>query len=169
MIERDKLLLAEQGNAECMYEVGMFYLAQDCHSLAFYWISRSANKKHALAMFQLGNFYRNGTGTEIDVKLAHKWYKKASKLKVVSATTALVGDIFCGALNASQKNTHFLCKQASKQDKMIAEYYLGLCYFRGIGVKRNLEKARAHFTISAINGFEGAQLFLRDKAFGINV
>ncbi len=121
------------------------------------------------SMYELGNFYRKGIGTKIDVKKAHKWLIKASKKQNVNATNLLVSDYLYGIFKGSEKMTLELCKKASQLDSKLGEYYLGLCYFKGIGVKRDIEKARYHFTMSAINGFEFARAELKDKAFSIVV
>ena len=169
MIERKLMIDAENGDEKSMYELGMYYFENNFFAFSFYWMEKSAKKGYVPAMSELGNFYRKGIGTKIDVKKAHKWLVKASKKQNVNAMNLLVSDYLYGIFKGSEKMALALCKKASHLDSKLGEYYLGLCYFKGIGVKRDIEKARYHFTMSAINGFEFAKAELKDKAFSIVV
>lgn len=165
MIERELMLSAEKGDKSAMYELGCYYYDEGCFGFAFYWILKSAKKGNVDAMFMLGTFYRKGIGTKTDLKKAYKYFFKAAKRENANAMVSLVGDIMDGIYKTNDKRALELCKKAANCDLKIGQYYLGLCYYKGMGVKRNIEKARYHFTISAINGFKFARQQLRDKDF----
>ncbi len=169
MIKRELMLEAEKGDKKCMRELGKFYLEQNCCNFAFYWICRAAKKGDKDAMFLLGEFYRSGIGTRIDEKKALKWLKKASRAHVFGATVQLMSDYICGVYRGKQKKVFGMCKQVTRQNLRLGEYFLGVCYYDGIGVKRDIEKARYHLTISAINGFAQSRKLLGDAAFSVSV
>ena len=167
MLDRDLMIKAEQGDKASQYELGMYYFNENCLNFAFYWIMRSAKGGDSRAMFVLGEFYRKGIGVKIDLKKSYKWLKKASKEQNTKAMNALITDYMEGVFPSSSHKTLKLCKKSSKSDSKLGEYYLGLCYYKGIGVKRDIEKARYHFTMSAVHGFEFAKSQLCNKDFGI--
>lgn len=169
MIDRKILIDAENGNRESMYKVATFYFNNNFFAFAFFWMQKSAKLGYVPAMSELGNYYRKGIGTKVNVKKAHKWLIKASKNDSKNAVNLLVSDYLYGIFKSSPKKALELCQKASKIDSKLGEYYLGLCYIKGIGVRKDIEKARYHFTISAINGFDFAKDELKDKAFSIVV
>lgn len=165
MIDRNTMLKAEKGDKESQYELCLYYVREGIFNFAFFWAQKSAKQGFAPAMFKLGEFYRMGIGTKINLKLAHKWLKKATKKRNIDATNWLIGDYLVGIFKTSNRKMLSLCKKSSKKDSRVGEYYLGLCYFKGIGVRKNVKKAKEHFTKSASNGFEFAKMQLSDKTF----
>lgn len=85
--------LAEQGDAENQYELGIYYLntIRSAASLseAFRLFNRSAKQENADAQLMLAKCYENGYGTVIDEKMARKWYRRASKNGKAEAKAAL--------------------------------------------------------------------------------
>lgn len=75
--------LAEQGNAEAQYKLGLMYdmgkdVDQD-YNKAFEWYEKSANQGLASSQSKLGSMYRYGKGVEVNHAKASEWYWKAFK------------------------------------------------------------------------------------------
>ena len=73
--------LAEQGNAEAQYRLGLMYdmgedIDQD-YGKAFEWYEKSANQGLASSQSKLGSMYRYGKGVEVNHAKASEWYWKA--------------------------------------------------------------------------------------------
>ena len=73
--------LAEQGNAEAQYRLGLMYdMGEDVnqdYSKAFEWYEKSANQGLASSQSKLGSMYRYGKGVEVNHAKATEWYFKA--------------------------------------------------------------------------------------------
>ena len=70
--------LAEQGNAEAQYELGVMYfegqgVAEDFKEAAK-WYQLAAEQGNAAAQFSIGFMYAKGQGVAQDFKEAVKWY-----------------------------------------------------------------------------------------------
>ena len=73
--------LAEQGNAEAQYKLGLMYdmgkdVDQD-YQKAFEWYEKSANQGFASSQSKLGSMYRYGKEVEVNHAKANEWYWKA--------------------------------------------------------------------------------------------
>ena len=76
-------ILAEQGNAEAQYKLGLMYdmgkdVDQD-YQKAFEWHEKSANQGLASSQSRLGSMYRYGKGVNINHSKASRWYWKAAE------------------------------------------------------------------------------------------
>ena len=85
--------LAEQGNAEAQYNLGVLYrtgrgVPKD-YSAAFNWFGKAAAQKHAQAQYNLGVLYLNGWGTTTDPDQARYWLELAAAQGVAIASTKL--------------------------------------------------------------------------------
>ena len=74
--------LAEQGNAEAQFNLGVMYsngygVPQD-DAEAARWYRKAAEQGVAEAQFLLGFMYRDGHGVPQDYAQAHKWYNLAA-------------------------------------------------------------------------------------------
>ena len=74
--------LAEQGDAEAQYKLGLMYangqgVAQD-YQQAFSWFQKSANQGYANAQYALGDLYFYGQNVTQDYQQAIVWYQKAA-------------------------------------------------------------------------------------------
>ena len=74
--------LAEQGDAEAQYKLGLMYangqgVAQD-YQQAFSWFQKSANQGYDVAQYKLGEIYEQGQGVTQDYQQAIVWYQKAA-------------------------------------------------------------------------------------------
>ncbi len=75
--------LAEQGDAEAQYNLGVMYgngqgVPQD-YAEAVKWYRKAAKQGHAKAQPKLGFMYRNGQGVPQDSAKALQWYRKAAE------------------------------------------------------------------------------------------
>ena len=85
----DELCLAEQGDAEAQFCMGVRYtngrgVEQDDEE-AVKWYRKAAEQGNASAQCNLGWCYDNGEGVEQDYEEAAKWYRKAAEQGNASA------------------------------------------------------------------------------------
>ncbi len=79
--DRDRSLMAvraDQGDAEAMNEVALYFMAEDQYELAFPWFRLSAEKGHADAQHWLSKCYFKGWGTEQNKALGLRWLGEAA-------------------------------------------------------------------------------------------
>ena len=70
--------LAEKGDAEAQYEIGMMYrngegVEADLKE-AFKWTRKAAEQDQPLAQYELGWMYDYGEGVEKDIVMAYVWF-----------------------------------------------------------------------------------------------
>src|SRR5712691_10828758 len=80
---REFRLLAEQGNADAQYNLGVMYakglgVPQD-YVQAIQWFRRAAEQGNANAQYNLGLMYANGQGVPQDYTQAVQWYRRAAE------------------------------------------------------------------------------------------
>ncbi len=85
--------LAEQGDAQAQYHVGMLYhkgrgVPQD-DVQARKWYAKAAAQGQAKAQFSLGTLYFNGEGGPKDYQQALRWFRLAADQKMALAQTKL--------------------------------------------------------------------------------
>ena len=159
---------AKEGDAQAQYEVGMDYfagteIAKNTETAAK-WFNLAQAQGHkearekflsfyskeletvakagdAQAQFCTGEFFYNGNGVAKDVKVAAKWYDMAVAQKHEGAKKSLRG-FYSKELENRVKN----------DGDSELQYYLGLCYQKGIEVKPNAEKAAKLFEASMNQG-----------------
>ncbi len=75
--------LAEQGDADAQYNLGVMYDKGDGvtqnHKEAVKWYRKSADQGNASAQYNLALMYENGKGVTQDYKEAVKWYRKSAE------------------------------------------------------------------------------------------
>ena len=81
--------LADSGNANAQYEYALFLKDKAVKlKLAFAYLKMAVSQQHPQAMFVLGQMYRDGVGTERNLKKARELFLRASELNVSDATAA---------------------------------------------------------------------------------
>jgi len=85
--------LAEQGDADAQYNLGLMYenrrgVPQD-YKTAVKWYRLAAEQGYVNAQYNLGTMYRNGVGVSQDYKTAVKWYRLAAEQGDASAQNNL--------------------------------------------------------------------------------
>ena len=153
--------LAEQGDANAQYNLGMMYnngtgVEQDFKE-AVKWYRKAAEQGDAEAQSNLGLKYDNGEGVEQDFKEAAKWYRKPAEQGQVYAQSNL-GVIYAKGKGVDQDFKEALkwWQKAADQGDVNAQYNLGRMYKRGEGVKEDHVSAYTWWNIAATNGDKDA-------------
>jgi len=117
--------LAEQGDADAQYYLGVMYIHGQIHGVgvtqdyksAFKWYKLAADQGDAEAQYSIGRMYNNGLGVIQDYMAAFKWYKLAAD-----------------------------------QGQARAQYFLGVMYDKGLGVIQDYTLAHMWLNIAASQG-----------------
>jgi TPR repeat protein len=98
-------------------------------------LQQRATGGDAPAIFALGECYRHGQGTSIDLRKAAEWYGKAAQKDHAAAMTQL-GRMYRGGQGVGRNDLQALnCfRRAAELDHPAAMNYLGLMYVAGEGV-----------------------------------
>ena len=85
--------LAQQGDIEAQYELGMAYRygwgTKRNDRDAALWFREAVDREHAKAQFQLGLMYEFGEGVPTNFRRAHGLYKKAASQNIREARVSL--------------------------------------------------------------------------------
>ncbi|QQR99206.1 MAG: sel1 repeat family protein [Sphingobacteriales bacterium] len=148
------LLKAENGDSEAMNEVSGYYedgwsydkieIVKCDKKLAFYWTKRSYESGNIDGMVRYANYLNDGIyeHCDKDIELAMKLYEKAMNNGSEIATFNLGIEY----RNKQQFEKAFeLYKKADSSENYYAELTVGLCYYYGIGTKKNKLKALEFF------------------------
>lgn len=141
-------LAAEQGSRISQFYMGTAACEETNYEEAAKWFQKSAEQGFFPSIFKLGLFYDQGVGVEKD-------YVKAAKLFRIAAETQDI-DEQCSTLSRYYKSEQFY------QFQYMAQYDLGLAYFYGNGVEKDLEEAKKWLQRSADGGYEEAIDKLRE-------
>jgi len=157
-IPSDKLIqLAESGNTEYQYMLGMNYLegkgVEKNQSLAIEWLEKSAGAGYQMSQMALGEFYLGNNGLKKDFATAIKWYSKAAENGNEKAQSFL-GDCYLDAVGVGRdlKKATGYYLLAAEQGDTNAVKKLGYCYYNGKGVNRDYAEAGRWYLKSARNG-----------------
>lgn len=146
--------IAESGNVEAQYHLGMFYNNGIGHSKdqneAFKWFHKSADKGDPLAAFKLGCYYGGQASSSVIVTDE----KKSLKYNIISAKAGY-------SLAQQEVALYFFSKsngkEAIKYAKMAADqgdahslYLLSKIYAEGKLTKKNQSLAYAYFKLSKL-------------------
>ena len=71
--------LAEEGDADAQYNLGMMCRSGRCHAEAVKWLRLAAEQGHANAQYELGYMYLRHIGVSYDDAEAAKWYRLAAE------------------------------------------------------------------------------------------
>ncbi|WP_448211121.1 tetratricopeptide repeat protein [Colwellia sp. MEBiC06753] len=114
----------------------------------------AAKRGHPLAMLTLGQFYHHGYGTEINEKMALKYYKKAARHGYTSAQFK-AGYIYMSndKLRDIDDSIDYL-EKAAEYDYKGANFLLGMIYFDKKYDNRNLAKADDYFAEAYLDKHE---------------
>ncbi len=172
----DPQALAEEPTAESQYQLGMLYLEKNDKVQAVECFIQAAKKDHVLAQYRLGVCYAYGEGIEQNLPKAIDLFEEAAK-KDHSDAIAVLKLINQIHLETELKLTHesvnqdvldrdffeknskvvdFFIKATVENDSK-AQYNLGMCYFKGEGVEKNLAKAVEFLKKAAEKSNPGAQ------------
>lgn len=166
-IRTNNYILARQYRAE-----GQIRLARDC-------LVSCVEHNHTEATFQLGYAHcYGGWGVDVSSAAGSSYLTKAEKL---GSEYALVVNYNIKSIFIDYKRLTipFVCGYAifkstqpdykkvieyfeisTQQGDELGQYYLGFCYYLGLGTAKNTDKAKEWYTKSAEQGFYGAQYIL---------
>ena len=145
--------LAEQGDAQAQFNLGVIYfngdgVAQD-YKTAVKWYTLAAAQGDASAQYNLGLMFEEGNGVAQDYKTAVKWYTLAAEQGYAHAQNNLGNKLIDGQGVAQDYNAAFKWYTlAAEQGNAFAQYNLGLMY----GNAQDYVKAHMWWNIAAIDG-----------------
>ena len=91
-------------------------------------------------MADLGIMFKYGKGCKLNFNKARKWFEKSAKLGNDKAAYSL-GYLYLKGLGNVAQNYEEAIKWFKKSDYSMAKYWLGVCYYKGYGVVKNIQKA----------------------------
>jgi TPR repeat protein len=167
--------VADQGNVELQYSIGMMYEEVGTDSSlsdAARWYSRAAECSHTLATYHLGRLYETGRGARQDYLQAIKCYKIARDLGSTDALYQL------GIIYQNGKGTrpdinraidHYT--QAAEKGNAMAQFLLGILYEEGKLISKNILEAAKWYSTANSQGNDNAHNSLYsyyDEAYSSN-
>lgn len=124
------------------------------------WLREASKYGDADAEFLLAQCYEGGNGVSKNEKVALELYRSAATRGHVKAC-ALLGFRLINSTDAKEKAQAFNWLEiASAGGDMKASTYVGICYYEGKGVKKDVNKAYALFLGAAYAGNIDAQFWL---------
>lgn len=154
--------LAEQGQAEAAYRLGMMYdmgLGADRDSVkAAYWYQRSAEAGHVHAQHNLAVAYANGEGVDLNINKAMRWWKAAAR-SGNSDSQYNLGIVYAMGVHGIRKNIEMAKKwwrKAAIEGDAMAQYNLGTIYANGEGQVTSYCEATRWWEKSASKGIQQA-------------
>lgn len=155
-------LLAEAGNTDSYYELGVLYytglgVGKDVRE-AMRWNRLAAEQGHVDAQKNMGIAYAMGIGVPTDAAEAAKWYRKAALQGNTDAQFNL-GLLYAQGQGIT-KNMSEAAKwwfQAATHGHAAAQFAVGLMFVRGEGVSQDFNEAAKWWYLSANQGFEPAR------------
>lgn len=130
--------------ADAQLLMGRIYLESDNEKdlkKGFKLIQKAAKQNNSAAACDLAILYKYGTGCNLNLNKAIKWFKKADKLGSDKARYSL-GYLYYKGLGSIEQDYAAAVKWFKKSDYPMAKYWLGVCYYQGYGVTQNLNKAQ---------------------------
>jgi TPR repeat protein len=174
---------ANLGNKNAAYNLGRMCMVNrgfdeisvlERNTEAFKWILQAARKGLKKAQWKLAEMYEAGQGVTQNESEAFKWYERAAKQGLKAAQFSL-GSLYMQNKGLPQRMSKQDRKQAAfnlftlaaQQDtstgekgEMNAQFNLGLMYFHGDGVTKDLKTALFWFKEAAEQKLKEAQYFL---------
>jgi TPR repeat protein len=135
----------------------------DRAKLFSFWLNL-AEAGDVTAQVQIADFCLSGLGAARSLPDALKWFGAAAAQGSTDAQVQLA-TLLLQAEDATDKDAVEaveLFQRAAARGNVDAEYNLGVCYRRGIGVAADRDKARQLYREAAIKGHNSAQLALGD-------
>lgn len=128
---------------------------------ANYWLKKSAESGHQMAMFTLGVMEITGERIQKNPVSGAHWLEKCAALGDQYAAVTLGLHYLDEETEDTEKALQYL-NQAAKANNAEAIYILGTCYLDGLGVPQDEAKARELLTQAAQAGSQDAQDLLNE-------
>ncbi|TAN65003.1 MAG: hypothetical protein EPN17_17990 [Methylobacter sp.] len=160
------LPLAEQGNADAQFHVGLLYanglgVTKDDKQAAD-WFGRAAKQGHREAQTKLGFMYATGKGVTQNYNTAVYWCYQAAEQGDVIAQYNL-GLMYAKGQGVAQDNRLAISwySKAAAQGHARAQYNLGVIYANGVGVPKDSKQAADLYRKAAKQGLAEAVAALK--------
>ncbi len=154
--------MAAAGDPWAQFTLGEKYLNGDGvernFQAAAQWYRKAAEQNHVEAQARLASLYYNGWGMEKNYPEAMKLYRRAAVHGNADAQVA-VGNMYylgLGGTSKSYSNAVWWFNMAAKQSHPWGQYYLANMYRNGLGVAKDLGRARDLYLLAAQQGHIGA-------------
>jgi hypothetical protein len=145
------------GDAKAQLLMAKLHLAKENeknYKKAFKLLKKSAKQGNDIAMVDLGILYKYGRGCRLNFNKARSWFKKSATLGNDKALYSL-GYLYLKGFGEIEQDYKKATKYFEKSKNPMAKYWLGVCYFYGYGVPKNIEKANklleTHFEVISEN------------------
>lgn len=148
----------------CTYIVGGDVVEQNIPESTM-WFQKAAEENDPEALCRLAGAYYYGYGVEQDSHKAITLWKQSIVEGGYPDALLDLGLHYHRGEGVPRNNDHFfaLMIRAAKQGQMMAQYNVGYAYDHGHGVEKNAEKALYWLQLSAEQGYEQAQRYLRQR------
>ena len=159
------------GYSEADYSLGLMYytgtsVTPKNLAEAFKLLTRAAAKNSANAQYGLGLMYAKGEGVIASTADAITWFTKAAALNQTEAICELGVLNETGQwgvpVNLSESIKYYT--QAAKLGNPRGMYLMGLAYFNGKGVTKNLQTCRTWLEKASAKGYKPAQDAIKQNA-----
>ncbi len=171
-METSKMILkgAIDGVTENQFLLGekYFYGSGETRNVALAesWYKEAAKRGHASATYMVGYILLSGVAGKIDMRKGTAYLKRAAAKNHVKAVLLLARNYYYGyGLKRNEKKAFKAWRKAALLGSPEAEYYLGLCYGKGIYVRQDFIKAKKHLYNAFENGFDLAEVAINDLAY----
>lgn len=144
---------ANDGDSLAQYEMGCFYeygleendsvIIESDDSLSFFWYQQSAERGCLDAVLRLADFLSEGIGCEQNIPLAIELYLKCIEHGSEIAANNLA-TVFRDNGDYEQAFEYYQLSQdivSQRCERNIVNLNVGLCYYLGVGVKKDCAKA----------------------------
>lgn len=170
MINQFVLKRAIDGEVENQYIIAQRYYygigGEKNLAVAESWYLEAAKRGHVASMFMYAYMLLTGENGKLNVETGTKYLKKACAKNYLNAILMLARNYYYGfGVKRSEKMAYKLWERGAKRGSAEAEYYLGLCYSKGIYVKPNVLKSKKHLLNALSNGFSMAQDAISDLRY----
>ncbi len=131
------------GNANAQLLMARIYLSKNdekSDKKGFKLLKKSAQQDNKYAAGDLGILYKYGRGCTLNVNKARKWLKKGAALGNQSAAYSL-GYLYLKGFGNGTQDYAKAITWFKKSTHPMAKYWLGVCYYYGYGLPKNLAKA----------------------------
>jgi TPR repeat protein len=117
-----------------------------------------AKKGNAEAQYKVGEMYEAGRGVDANNEEAMKWFTQAANGGSQNAKDKLIYvDMEKNGLTKDNKADFEGLKTRAKGGDEYAQYYLGMMYSRGVGVKKNHQQADDLLGKASLSGVTAAE------------
>ncbi len=160
---------AETGDVDTFLTLGYMYLfgengVEKDEKKAFKYYEMAAKKDDVIALNNLGSLYYSGIGTEKNVAEATKLFEKATQLGNYESGVNLAFIYLTQNSNPDAKMRSTIVRlfnQAAEADNIVAQYMMGMIYYKGYAIAKNDVKA-FNYIRQAARSYDEAQYKLAE-------